>query len=66
MTDDSLTHMPRWKRWGVYALAGLTFSGILPMAACAVLTTVCDAVGWWLLLPLIAAECTFIWRVIFR
>lgn len=66
MTDDSLAQMPRWKRWGVYALAGLTFSGILPMGACAALTTVCDAVGWWLLLPLLAAECAFIWRVIFR
>lgn len=66
MTDDSLAHMPLWKRWGVYALAGLTLSGILPMAACAALTTICDSVGWWLLLPLIAAECAFIWRVIFR
>ena len=66
MTDDSLAHMPRWKRWGIYALAGLTFSGILPMAACAALTAICDAVGWWLLLPLTAAECAFIWRVIFR
>ena len=66
LTDDSLSQMPRWKRWGVYALAGLTFSGILPMAACVALTTICDAVGWWLLLPLVAAECAFFWRVIFR
>lgn len=66
MTDDSLAHMPRWRRWGIYALAGLTFSGILPMALATALIEVCDAVGWWLLLPLVAAECAFIWRVIFR
>lgn len=66
MTDDSLAHMPRWKRWGIYALAGLTFSGILPMALATALIEVCDAVGWWLLLPLVAAECAFFWRVIFR
>lgn len=66
MTDDSLAHLPRWKRWGIYALAGLAFSGILPMALATALIEVCDAVGWWLLLPLVAAECAFIWRVIFR
>ena len=66
MTDDSLAQMPRWKRWSVYALAGLTFSGILPMAAAGLLFAACDAVGWWLLLPLAAAECAFIWQVIFR
>lgn len=66
MTDDSLAHLTRWKRWGIYALAGLAFSGILPMALATALIEVCDAVGWWLLLPLVAAECAFFWRVIFR
>ena len=66
LTDDSLAQMPRWKRWGLYALMALTMSGVLPMLAAGLLIEVCDAVGWWLLLPLIAAECAFIWRVIFR
>lgn len=66
MTDDSLAHMPRWKRWGIYALCALIMTGVLPMLAAGLLIEVCDAVGWWLLLPLIAAECAFIWRAIFR
>lgn len=66
LTDDSLTHMPRWKRWGIYALGALIMTGVLPMLAAGLLIEVCDAVGWWLLLPLIAAECAFIWRAIFR
>lgn len=58
--------MPRWKRWGACTLAGLTLSGILPAVACAALTAVCDTVGWWLMLPLLAAEFAIIWRAIFR
>ena len=58
--------MPRWKRWGIYALGALIMTGVLPMLAAGLLIEVCDAVGWWLLLPLIAAECAFIWRAIFR
>lgn len=66
LTEDSLAHMPRWKRWGACTLAGLTLSGILPAVACAALTAVCDTVGWWLMLPLLAAEFAIIWRAIFR
>ena len=66
LTDDSLAHMPRWKRWGIYAFGVLIMTGVLPMLAAGLLIEVCDAVGWWLLLPLIAAECAFIWRAIFR
>lgn len=33
MTEDILTHMPRWKRCGVYALAAGTLTGIIPLAA---------------------------------
>ncbi len=33
MTEDILTHMPRWKRWGIYALAAGTLTGIIPLAA---------------------------------
>ena len=33
MTEDILTHMPRWKRCGAYALAAGTLTGIIPLAA---------------------------------
>lgn len=66
MTEDSLAHLPRWKRWGLYTLMALTMSGVLPMLAAGLLIEACDAVGWWLLLPLFAAVCAFIWRVVFR
>lgn len=33
MTEDILTHMPRWKRCGVYAIAAGTLTGIIPLAA---------------------------------
>lgn len=32
MTEDILTHMPRWKRWGFYALAAGLITGIIPLA----------------------------------
>lgn len=66
MTDDSLSHLPRWQRWGVYAFGALTLSGILPMAAAGLLIELCDAFGWWLLIPMFAAEAAVIWRVVFR
>ena len=64
MTSDSIARMPRWKRWGLYAIAVLTFSGILPMAAASLLTWICDLVGWWLLIPLYIAIGRVLWRVI--
>lgn len=33
LTEDILTHMPRWKRCGAYALAAGTLTGIIPLAA---------------------------------
>lgn len=29
LTEDSIARMPRWQRWGLYALAALTMSGII-------------------------------------
>lgn len=63
LTDDSISRMPRWQRWGLYAIAALTFSGILPMAAAAFLTWLCDLVGWWLLIPLYVVVGRVLWRV---
>lgn len=33
LTGDILTQMPRWKRWGVYAIAVGSVTGIIPLAA---------------------------------
>lgn len=33
MTEDILTHMPRWKRWGIYAIVAGSVTGIIPLAA---------------------------------
>lgn len=33
LTEDILTHMPRWKRWGIYAIAVGSVTGIIPLAA---------------------------------
>lgn len=54
----------RPKRWGLYAIAALTLSGILPMAAAALLGWLCDLVGWWLLIPLYIVVGRVLWRVI--
>lgn len=51
-------------RWGLYALAALTLSGVLPMAAAALFTWLCDLVGWWLLIPLYIVVGRALWRVI--
>lgn len=47
-TTDILAHLPRWKRWGLCAIATLTITGILPTLMIAGLFAVCDLVGWWL------------------
>lgn len=64
LTEDSIARMPRWQRWGLYAIAALTLSGILPMAAAALLGWLCDLVGWWLLIPLYIVVGRVLWRVI--
>lgn len=33
MTEDILTQMPRWKRWGIYAIVVGSVTGIIPLAA---------------------------------
>ena len=62
--DDSIARMPRYQRWGLYAIAALTLSGILPMTAAALLGWLCDLVGWWLLIPLYIVVGRVLWRVI--
>lgn len=64
LTEDSIARMPRYQRWGLYAIGALTLSGVLPMAAVALLTWLCDLVGWWLLIPLYIVVGRALWRVI--
>ena len=64
LTEDSIARMPRWQRWALYAFAALTLTGILPMAAAALLGWLCDLVGWWLLIPLYVVVGRVFWRVI--
>lgn len=64
LTEDSIARMPRYQRWGLYAIAALTLTGILPMAAAALFTWLCDLVGWWLLIPLYIVIGRAVWRVI--
>lgn len=64
LTEDSIARMPRWQRWALYAFAALTLTGILPMAAAALLGWLCDLVGWWLLIPLYIVIGRAVWRVI--
>lgn len=63
LTEDSIARMPRWKRWGLYALAALTMSGIIPALACNALILLCESVGWWLLVPLYVVVGRALWRV---
>lgn len=58
-TTDILAHLPRWKRWGLCALATLTITGILPMLACAAIFAVCEVVGWWLPLAALGAMAAY-------
>lgn len=64
LTEDSIARMPRYQRWGLYAVGALTLSGILPMTAAALLMWLCDLVGWWLLIPLYIVIGRAVWRVI--
>lgn len=64
LTEDSISRMPRWKRWGLYAAAALLMTGIAPMALASFLIWLCDVVGWWLLIPLFVVIGGAMWRVI--
>ena len=67
MTDDSLAHLPRWERWGLYALGALIMSGIAPMALAALLVWLCEEViGWWLVAALYALVGYVVWRAVRR
>lgn len=66
LTEDSIARMPRYQRWALYAFGALTLSGVLPMAAAALLITLCDLVGWWLLIPLYIVVGRVLWRVIWQ
>lgn len=66
LTEDSIARMPRWQRLALYAFGALTLSGVLPMAAAALLITLCDLVGWWLLIPLYIVVGRVLWRVIWQ
>ena len=63
LTEDSISRMPRWQGWGLYALAALTMSGIIPALACNALLWLCESVGWWLLVPLYVVVGRALWRV---
>lgn len=63
MTSDSISRMPRYQRWGLYALAALTMSGIIPALACNALLWLCESVGWWLLIPIYVVVWRALWRV---
>nr|DAT10616.1 MAG TPA: hypothetical protein [Caudoviricetes sp.] len=52
------------QRWGLYALAALTMSGIIPALACNALIWLCESMGWWLLIPLYIVIGRAVWRVI--
>lgn len=63
-TTDILAHLPRWKRWGLCAIAAMTITGVLPMLACAALFAVCDVVGWWLPLAALGAMAAYGLKVV--
>lgn len=44
LTEDILTHMPRWKRWGFYTLAAGLITGIIPLAVAELLADVLNGV----------------------
>lgn len=53
-TEDIIDRLPRPARWAVYTILALTFTGIIPTLACAALEAACNALGWWLLIPIYA------------
>lgn len=44
LTEDILAHMPRWKRWGIYALVTGSITGIIPLAAAELIADVLNGV----------------------
>lgn len=63
LTEDSISRLPRWQRWGLCAVFALTLSGVLPSIAAAVLIWLCELVGWWLLIPICIVVGRGLWRV---
>lgn len=63
LTEESIARMPRYRRWGLYALAFLTMSGIIPALACNALLCLCESVGWCVLIPLCIVVGRAFWRV---
>lgn len=63
MTSDSISRMPRYQRWGLYAIAGLFMTGIIPMALAAFLIWLCDVAGWWILIPVLVTTGRVCWRL---
>ena len=45
MTSDSISRMPRYQRWGLYAFAATCMTGIVPIAAASALIAATDAAG---------------------
>lgn len=72
MTGDSVSQFPERFRdykprdWLVAVLFALSMSGVLPMLACGLLTMLCEAVGWWPLFLLVAAEFAFFYWTVLR
>lgn len=48
MTDDSLAHLPRWQRWGLYAFAATCMTGIVPIALAEALIYATNLFSAWL------------------
>lgn len=44
LTEDILTHTPRWKRWGFYTLAAGLITGIIPLAVAELLADALNGV----------------------
>ena len=66
LTVESISRMPRWMRWGLYAFAASVALGVAPMALAALLIWLCGVVGWWLAPALLAAAGCVLWRVMWR
>ena len=60
MTYESLLQMPLPKRVAICAFAVLTVTGLLPMAAAAVIGFAMEAFGTWLIALLVAAAAAFV------
>ena len=55
LTREIISRMPRLRRWGLYTALALLMTGVAPMALASCLARLCEAAGWWLLVPVYAA-----------